>query len=44
GLGDKDSFFNKGYLNCDHDYPMLFDKNYQPKPAYKGMIEAGLGK
>ncbi|MDB5020102.1 MAG: endo,4-beta-xylanase, partial [Pedobacter sp.] len=42
GLGDKDSFFNKGYLNCDHDYPMLFDKNYQPKPAYKGMIEAGL--
>jgi endo-1,4-beta-xylanase len=44
GLADKDSFFNKGYINKDHDYPLLFDGNYNPKPAYKAMIEAGLGK
>lgn len=44
GLGDKDSYFNKGYVNYDHDYASLFDKYYNPKPAYKGMVEAGLGR
>lgn len=44
GVGDKDSYFNKGYANYDHDYPLLFDKNYNPKDAYRGFLEAGLNK
>lgn len=44
GVGDKDSFFNKGYANFDHDYPLLFDRNYNPKDAYRGFLEAGLSK
>jgi endo-1,4-beta-xylanase len=44
GLSDRDSFFNKGYVNFNHDYPLLFDSKLNPKPAYKAMIQAGLGK
>jgi endo-1,4-beta-xylanase len=44
GVGDKDSYFNKGYANFDHDYPLLFDKDYKAKWAYRGFIEAGLGR
>jgi len=44
GVSDKTSYFNKGYENADHDYPLLFDKNYKAKWAYRGFIEAGLGR
>jgi endo-1,4-beta-xylanase len=44
GVSDKTSYFNKGYPNADHEYPLLFDKNYKAKRAYRGFIEAGLGR
>jgi endo-1,4-beta-xylanase len=44
GVSDKTSYFNKGYKNSDHDYPLLFGKNYKAKWAYRGFIEAGLGR
>ncbi len=44
GVSDKTSYFNKGYPNSDHDYPLLFDKEYKAKRAYRGFIEAGLGR
>jgi endo-1,4-beta-xylanase len=44
GVSDKTSYFNKGYPNADHEYPLLFDKYYKAKRAYRGFIEAGLGR
>jgi endo-1,4-beta-xylanase len=44
GVGDSDSFFNHNVVLNNHDYPVLFDSKYNPKPAYKGFVEAGLGK
>jgi endo-1,4-beta-xylanase len=44
GVSDADTFMNHGTANFDHDYPLLFDKNYNPKPAYTSFIAAGLGK
>lgn len=37
-LGDKDAFRNSKIDN--HDHPMMFDRNYQPKPAFKAVVEA----
>jgi endo-1,4-beta-xylanase len=37
-VGDKDSFRNSKYKN--HDHPLLFDENYQPKLAYKEILQA----
>jgi endo-1,4-beta-xylanase len=44
GVADKDSYFNKGYADSNHDYPLLFGKDYKAKWAYRGFIEAGLGR
>jgi endo-1,4-beta-xylanase len=44
GIADCDSFWNVKYIGKDHDYPTLFDSNYNPKPAYSGFLNAGLGK
>jgi len=44
GVSDKDSYFNKGYKDSNHDYPLLFGKDYKAKWAYRGFIEAGLGR
>jgi endo-1,4-beta-xylanase len=44
GVGDRDSFFNKGYASFNHDYPLLFGKDYKAKWAYRGFIEAGLNR
>jgi endo-1,4-beta-xylanase len=34
GVGDGDSWLNRGRKN----YPLLFDRNYQPKPAFNAVI------
>jgi endo-1,4-beta-xylanase len=34
GVGDGDSWLNRGKSN----YPLLFDRNYQPKPAFDAVI------
>jgi endo-1,4-beta-xylanase len=34
GVGDGDSWLNRGRKN----YPLLFDRNYQPKPAFDAVI------
>ena len=37
-VSDGDSFRNSKYK--DHDHPLLFDSKYQPKDAYKVLLEA----
>lgn len=40
GIGDRDSFWNSKSKSRTHDYPLLFDHFYKPKPAYYGMRDA----
>lgn len=37
-LGDADSFRNSKGPN--HDHPMMFDRQYRPKPAFQAVIDA----
>jgi endo-1,4-beta-xylanase len=41
GVADTDSFWNKQAKSPNHDYPLLFDASYNPKPAYSGFLAAG---
>lgn len=41
GIGDRDSFWNSKSKSRTHDYPLLFDHSYKPKPAYYKMLDAG---
>jgi endo-1,4-beta-xylanase len=41
GVGDGDSFWNVRAGDDRYDYPLLFDVNYNPKPAYRGFLAAG---
>jgi endo-1,4-beta-xylanase len=41
GISDADSFVNLKAKSSKYDYPLLFDSNYNPKPAYRGFLEAG---
>ncbi len=42
GVSDKDSFYNASDSGADH--PLLFDHDYNPKLAYKSVIDAALGR
>ena len=42
GLTDAHSWINEA--GEGPDYPLLFDENYQPKPAYWGVMDALLGR
>lgn len=47
GITDVHSWINDAYINnqpLGPDKPLLFDENYQPKPAYYGAMNALLGK
>lgn len=37
-VGDRDAFRNSGSKNRDH--PMMFDYEYQPKPAFNAVVES----
>lgn len=42
GFTDAHSWINEA--GQGPDYPLLFDENYQPKPAYWGVMDALIGK
>jgi len=42
GFTDAHSWIND--VGQGPDYPLLFDENYQPKPAYWGVMDALLGR
>lgn len=40
GVTDNDSWLNNWPIRGRTSYPMLFDRQYQPKPAYNAVLEA----
>jgi endo-1,4-beta-xylanase len=41
GLNDGQSWLNNWPIRGRTDYPNLFDRNYQPKPAYYSVLKSG---
>lgn len=39
GISDRDSWKNNHPVRGRSDYPLLFDRQFQPKPAYRELIE-----
>lgn len=39
GIGDGDSWKNNFPMRGRTDYPLLFDRNYQPKAAYQALVK-----
>ncbi len=39
GIGDGDSWKNGFPVRGRTDYPLLFDRNYDPKPAYEALVD-----
>ncbi|PRD47839.1 endo-1,4-beta-xylanase [Sphingobacterium haloxyli] len=39
GVGDADSWKNDWPIEGRTDYPLLFDRNYEPKPFFKDLID-----
>ena len=44
GISDKDSWLNGFPVRGRTNYPLLFDRNNQPKPAFQAVIQAAGGK
>ncbi|WP_017730216.1 endo-1,4-beta-xylanase [Nafulsella turpanensis] len=40
GVADKHSWLNDWPMEGRRSYPLLFDRDYQPKPAYEAVMEA----
>jgi endo-1,4-beta-xylanase len=40
GVGDGNSWLNNWPIRGRTSYPLLFDRNYQPKPAFQAVIQA----
>ena len=39
GVMDKHSWLNDWPIKGRTNYPLLFDRNYKPKPAYQSVLE-----
>ncbi|MGV3502619.1 MAG: endo-1,4-beta-xylanase [Adhaeribacter sp.] len=42
GVGDGNSWLNNWPVRGRTNYPLLFDRQYQPKPAFQAVVQAGL--
>ena len=40
GVADQHSWLNDWPMEGRRSYPLVFDRNYQPKPAFKAIVEA----
>jgi endo-1,4-beta-xylanase len=43
GVSDNQSWLNNWPVKGRTNYPLLFNRKYQPKPAFYSVIKVGLG-